>query len=123
MLDPDLMVSVQDARGLRPARNGEVSYLYRVIEIEEIYLDTSEPEHEAVVLLRDLGRPGCLFWWRAPAVESGDLEDELGRAAFRDIKDAAESHAIVIPVNLDEDVLAIGHGLPKGCSPGAITWF
>lgn len=119
LLDPDLMVSVQDANGLRRVTRGKVSYLYQVIKIEEIRLDTSAPEHEVVVLLRDLERPECLFGWRAPAVEPGIFENFW----YKNIKDAAESHALVVSVNLEEEVLAIGYGLPKNCSTEVINWF
>ena len=75
-----------------------------------------------MVLLRDLCRPRCLFGWRASVVdlydfESDRLEDD------RDLKDAAEMHAFVLYANLVESVLAVGHGLPKDCSPDGITWF
>lgn len=119
VLDPDLMILVQDANGLRRTTKGEAKYLYRVIEIEEIRLDPSAREHEVVVLLRDLKRPECLFGWRAPAVESGVFENNC----YKNVKDAAESHAFVLSINLEEYVLAIDHGLPKYCSPGTVTWF
>ena len=119
LLDPNLSISVQDADGFRQATLGEVSYLYQIVEIEEIRLDASAREHEVVVLLRDLKRPECLFGWRAPAVEPGVFENGL----YKNTKDAAESHAMVLSVNLEEDILAIGYGLPKDCSPSDITWF
>lgn len=38
-------------------------------------------------------------------------------------KDAAEMDATIAWANLEEDVLAAGHGFPRDCSPSAMTWF
>jgi len=39
------------------------------------------------------------------------------------LKDAAEMDATVVWANLEEDVLAIGYGFPRDCSPNSVTWF
>ena len=44
--------------------------LWDHIEAEEVTLDTSGPEHEIVILLRDLARPRSLFEHQIEAVES-----------------------------------------------------
>ena len=94
----------------------------KLIEIQEIKPDTSESEHEIVVLLRDLKRPECLFGWRTPAVDWYDFESDWLNDE-RNLKDAAEIYATIIQANLQEDILADGYGLPLDCSPDGINWF
>ena len=90
--------------------------------VESVRLDASGPEHEVVVLLRDLTRPECLLGRRAPAVapEDDKFFEPLPQYG---LKDAAEIHAMVAAVNLEEDLLATGYGLPKDCSSSIVTWF
>lgn len=97
----------------------ETNDFWRRVEIEEIRLDDSGPESEAVVLMRDRTRPECLFGWKAPAWAG--MSGQIGPNVS--LKDAAEMDATVAWANLDEDVLAIGYGFPKDCSPTGITWF
>ena len=107
-LDPDAMVSRElPGRDWECVRRREANCSWRRAEIE---LDTSRPEDEVVVLLRDLARPECLFGWRAPAVDLHDSE-VLEPAPRYGLKDAAEIHATIFAVNLEEDVLAVGYGL------------
>ena len=74
-------------------------------------LDLSGREHEVVILLRGLNRPGCLSGWRIPAVEPH--ADPMG----------PESWTTVVWANLEGDLQAIGYGLPRNCSSGVLTWF
>ena len=87
--------------------------------VDEVSLGTSESEHEVVVLFRDLYRPECRFGYRAPALEEPDI---LDRTAISYIKDEAEWQATVVWANFDEEVLAIGYGLPETCASDEITW-
>ena len=96
-------------------------YTWKGIVVEEIRLDISVPGHEVVVLLRDLERPGCLFGWRAEAVEPGVFEADL--YLYRTVKDAAEGHAMVVSVNLEEDLDITRFPKRRACSPGSIAWF
>ncbi|QIN79270.1 hypothetical protein GBA65_12915 [Rubrobacter marinus] len=90
--------------------------------VESVELDVSGEEHEVVILVRDLMRPGCLFGWRTPAEEPDvGFEYELHMAGT--VKGAAESRATVVWVNLEEDLMAVGYGLPKSCSTEGINWF
>ena len=73
-----------------------------------------------VVLLRDLARPECLCGWRAPAVVPYDSE-VFEPAPRYGLKGAADIYATIVAVNLDEDVLAVGHGFPKDRSPNRVT--
>jgi hypothetical protein len=92
------------------------------VVVESVRLDASGPDHEIVVLLRDLTRPECQFGWRATAV--APEHDEFFEPTPRyGLKDAAENHAMIVAVNLEEDLLAIGYGLPKDCSSSGINWF
>jgi hypothetical protein len=54
-----------------------------------------------VILLRDLKRPECLFGRRAPTVEP--TVDHMDPQFW----------ATVVWANLEEDLTAIGYGLPK----------
>ncbi len=69
-------------RGHGRAKRREMDSLWDHIEAEEVTLDTSGPEHEIVILLRDLARPRSLFEHQIEAVESfGDrllpIESEI----------------------------------------------
>lgn len=70
----------------------EANEFWRRVEIEEIRLDGSGPESEAVVLLRDRTRPECLFGWRAPAWP-GET-DQVGPNVS--LKNVAEMDATVV---------------------------
>jgi hypothetical protein len=39
------------------------------IRVEEVWLDTSEPDHKVVILFRDLDRPECPFGFDMEAIE------------------------------------------------------
>ena len=107
-------------KGYSKVSKGELC-TWRGLEVEEVRLDTSIPEHEAVVLLRDLKRPECLFGWRAEAVEPGVFENNL--YLYEAVKDAAESHAMVVSVNLEGDLDITRFPKRRACSPGSIAWF
>ena len=42
------------SRKVKVVQKRELNYLWEVIEIEEVKQDTSGPEHEIVILFRDL---------------------------------------------------------------------
>src|SRR3954467_12840003 len=65
---------------------------------------------QIAVTFRDPQRPGCLFGWRWSWAE-GPRPEEL------------ESAASMLRVNLEEDVLSDGYGLPADCADREITWF
>jgi hypothetical protein len=120
-LDLDELVEVfSKEKGYAKVRRGETCF-WKWIRVEEVRLDNSAPEHEAVVLLRDLRRPECLFGWRAPAVEPDVFENDL--YVHCSVKDAAETHAMVVSVNLEEDLTLMYALRSKTCTPGQITWF
>ena len=81
------------------------------LRIESVSAEESE-EHGAhiVVLLRDPERLACLFGWRWAWAE-GPRPDELTFAAQ------------MLRVNLEEDVLSEGYGLPADCAGAGVTWF
>ena len=72
-----------------------------------VRLDASGPEHEVVVLLRDLTRPEYLFGWSTPAVDP-QHHKFFELAPRYCLKEAAEIHAMIVAVNLEKDLLAIG---------------
>jgi hypothetical protein len=69
------------------------------VVVESIRLNVSGPEHEVVVLLRDLTRPECLFGWRAPVVAPEDGES-FEPAPHYGLHNAAEMPAMIVAVNL-----------------------
>jgi hypothetical protein len=84
------------------------------IDVAEVRLDIVGADHALVVLIRDLARPECLFGFQFRAVEVwGQPQEEL-----LDPK----TYATVIWANVDEEIHAIGYGLPKDCSSDDITW-
>lgn len=117
-LDAPVEVFSKD-KGYVNVRRGELC-IWKGIGVEEVRLDTSALEHEVVVLLRDLKRPECLFGWRAPAVEPGVFENDL--YVHRTLQNAAEIHAMIISVNLEEDLHLTSFPRRRACVPGRITW-
>ena len=91
------------------------------VRVERVYLDESGPEHEIAILFRDLGRPECLFGYRIEAVETLDVLNEA-TSHHTDLYSAAQMWAENVWVLFEEEVFAAGCGLPRGCSPGGITW-
>ena len=89
--------------------------------VDEIYLDTSQPEHDVVILFRDLDRPQCKFGFGAAAVEAPYVLDEAS-SPYLSFTDAAECHAGVLWANFEEEIYAVGCGLPKSCASDGITW-
>ena len=59
--------------------------------------------------------------YRIGAVETPDvLHDSTN--PYADLSSAAQVWAENVWVLLEEDLIATGYGLPRDCSPGAITW-
>ena len=107
--------------GYARVKKGEM-HTWKGVAVEEVRLDTSVPEHEAVVLLRDLRRPERLFGWRAPAFEPGAFGEDWAWSSSR-VKDAAEIYAVILSANLEEDLSLTNFPRRRACSPGTITWF
>jgi hypothetical protein len=91
------------------------------VRVQDIRLDTTGPEHEVVFLFRDLGRPECLFGYRVPALEDAGVLNAR-TSPYSHWKDAAQSYAEVLFFNLEEELYALGYGLPGKCSPDSVTW-
>ncbi len=91
------------------------------VRVEEVRLDESGPEHEIVVLFRDLGRPKCLFGYRIEALETPDILRE-GSNPYLDPSSAPRGWAENVWVLFEEEVFAFGRGLPNDRSPEGVTW-
>jgi hypothetical protein len=100
------------------ARRGET---HGGVRVERVYLDESGPEHEVAILFRDLDRPDCPFGYRIEAVETPDVLHD-GTSPYTDLPSAAQAWAENVWVLFEEEVSAVGCGLPRGCSPGVVTW-
>jgi|tagenome__1003787_1003787.scaffolds.fasta_scaffold20971490_3 hypothetical protein len=81
------------------------------LAIEDLTLEQSD-EHGTHLALtfRDPDRPNCLFGWRWSWAEDPK-------------PDEVEFAAATLRVNLEEDLLSEGYGLPADCEPGGVTWF
>lgn len=93
-------------------RRREVGGLGEKIRVEEVRLDTSEPEHKVVILFRDLDRPECLFGFDMEAIERHEPGYDL---RFLD----PEIWTTIVWANFQERIVT--QPLPKGCSPGEMT--
>ena len=98
------------------ARRGET---HGGVRVDRVYLD--ESEHEIAILFRDLDRPDRPFGYRMEAVESPDVLNEATNPCT-DLSSAAQVWAENVWVLFEEEVFAVGCGLPRGCSPEAVTW-
>lgn len=83
------------------------------IQVEDVRLDTSEPEHRIVVTFRDLDQAECLFGfdieaiaWRQPGYEPGFPGPEIWTT--------------IVWANFQERI--VSEPLPADCSPSQITW-
>ncbi len=91
------------------------------VRIEEVRLDASDPEHEIMVLFLDLGRPDYLFGYRIEALETSDVLHARTNP-YLDPASAARAWAENVWVLFEEEVFAVGCGLPNDCSPEGVTW-
>ena len=98
------------------ARRGET---HGGVRVDRVYLDESGPE--VAILFRDLDRPDCPFGFRIGAVETPDVLNEEPNP-YTDLSAAARVWAEIVWVLFEEEVFAVGCGLPRDCSPEAVTW-
>jgi hypothetical protein len=81
------------------------------LQIETVSAErTAEHGAHIAVTLRDPERPECLFGWRWSWTEDPQPSE-------------LEFAAQMLRVNLEEDVLSDGYGLPADCARDAVTWF
>ena len=101
------------------------------ILVEEIRLDAYRAPSDASmleVLFRDETRHGCLFGWRFPATDADAdaLEGFEHQARWGEGvrgPEQAENWANTIALtNFEEEIEAVGYGLPSECDPGDVTW-
>lgn len=78
------------------------------VEVAEVRLDGSD----VIIEFTTDSRPGCRFAFRRYALPLEDL----------DPNETVEMAATEIRVNLEEEIEAVGYGLPEDCLPGQLTW-
>lgn len=83
-------------------RDPDIEHRGNRIEVEDIQLATHGSVCWIYMLFREETRPECLFGYRFPADEFMDTS--------------------IIVTNFEEEIEAIGYGLPPDCDPGRITW-
>lgn len=91
--------------------------------VEDVSLEkSSTPDEDSIVILfRVPDRPGCLFGYRAPALN--EVDPELGEdPEFGDEIEEPEIWAGIIRASLQESILSDGYGLPSRCEPEGVTW-
>ena len=99
------------------------------ITVEEIRLDTSGPAHMLEIIFRDDARGRCLFGWRFPATEAdaNALEGVEPSARWEEGVRGSEQAEIwagtFVRTNFEEEIEALGYGLPAECDPDGVTWF
>ncbi len=90
------------------------------MRVDDVPLDVSGEHIE--ILFRDLDRTEYLFGFRTLAVEPEQLQSEGPPSNHHTLKAAAKSYADNLWINFEEEVYAVGHGLPKRCSPDGVNW-
>ena len=81
------------------------------LRVESVAVDeTEELGPHLAITFRDPERPDCLFGWRWSWMDDPK-------------PDEVEFAASLVRVNLEEDLLADGYGLPEDCAAGGVTWF
>ena len=106
------------SQAANPARRGET---HGGVRAERVYLDESGSEHEIAPCSGTSTARVALLGYRIGAVETPDvLHDSTN--PYADLSSAAQVWAENVWVLLEEDLIATGYGLPRDCSPGAITW-
>lgn len=96
------------------------------IVVEDVRLEESVWPHRVHILFREEARPWCLFGFTANAVENGkdtdptsdtiDIDPSLG---YSEPKEWANIFVVTL---FEEQVEALGYGLPEDCDPEGITW-
>ncbi len=94
------------------------------IRIEDVRLDTSEPLHQVHILFRETSRSECLFGYWAEAVEDAEKssEDPVVFDPVEGYWGPEDWASIIVVTNFEEQVDAVGLGLPPDCDPESITW-
>ncbi len=94
------------------------------IKIEDVRLDTSGPLHQVHVLFREVVRPECLFGYWAEAVEweEQSSEDPIVLDPVEGYWGPEDWAGTILVTNFEEQVEALGLGLPPRCDPEGITW-
>lgn len=81
-------------------------------------MDTSQLEHDVVILFRDRDRPQCKFGFGAAAVEAPYVLDEAS-SPYLSFTDAAECHAVVLWANFEEEITPLVAGC-RSCAPPTV---
>lgn len=94
------------------------------ITVEDVKVDGSGPEHFVHILFREESRPECLFGFYTDPVEWDT--DPLAKTIVLDPEEGCwgpeEWASQILVTSFNEQVSAIGHGLPAECDPEGITW-
>lgn len=113
-------------RGELVERDSGLEHAGNRIIVEDVRLENSEWPHRVHILFREESRPRCLFGFTALAVEKGwdadptsdtiDIDPSFGYS------EPEEWASIFVVTRFEEQVEALGYGLPEDCDPEGITW-
>lgn len=113
-------------RGELVERDPGLEHAGNRIVVEDVRLEKSEWPHRVHILFREESRPRCLFGFTALAVEKGrdanptsdtiDIDPSLG---YSEPEDWANIFVVTL---FEEQVEALGYGLPEECDPEGVTW-
>lgn len=95
------------------------------IRIEDVRLDTSGTLHQVHILFRETSRPDCLFGYWAEAVEYEEekfSEDPIVLDTEEGYWGPEDWASTILVTNFEEQVEAVGLGLPPDCDTERITW-
>jgi hypothetical protein len=94
------------------------------VRIEEIEIDTSNPGNWIHILFTEESCPKCMFGYRAEAVEpNAQICGETVILNQNEGYFGPEQWAgLIIATNFEEQIEAVGLGLPPDCEPDRITW-
>lgn len=100
------MRPIHEEATLRLARERFADWRTDEVNVTDLRLEGGEPFGTLVIIFTHRDRPGCEFGSRWP------LKDEANPEIAVDIFEA----------NLDEQIDAVGYGLPRNCRAGEVTW-
>jgi hypothetical protein len=113
-------------RGELVERDPGLEHAGNRIVVEDVRLEKSEWPHRVHILFREESRPRCLFGFTALAVEKGRDADPTSGTIDIDPSlrySEPEDWANIFVITLfEEQVEALGYGLPEDCDPEGVTW-
>lgn len=110
-------------------RGWDIRHRGNKIVVEDVRLDGPGAVRMIAIFFREETRTECLFGWRYPATEadSDAMDDDVERPApweegLRGAEQAEVWAVTFVLTHFQEQIEALGHGLPSECDPDGVTW-